>query len=66
MRKPKASDQVWKRVFHQGKVEAFVAHDYPDFYYKVTVQDKRPKYFFGETAWQDYQRYAYDELLVVQ
>ena len=63
MARPRSGDQVWKRVFHQWNVEAFVAHDYPDFYYMVNVKGKRPKYFWGETAWADYQRYASDELV---
>lgn len=65
MARPKASDQIWKRVFHQWNVEAYESHDYKDFYYKVEVRGKRPKYFWGETAWMDYQRYAADELVVV-
>jgi hypothetical protein len=32
-----------------------------DSWYKVIVPGKRPKYFFGETAWMDAQRYAGDE-----
>jgi len=63
MAKPKASEQIWNRIFHQWNVEAFEAHDYKDFYIKVLVKGKRPKYFWGETAWSDYQRYASDELI---
>jgi hypothetical protein len=63
MAKPKASDQIWHRIFHQSGIEAYEAHDYKDFYIKVVVPNKRPKYFWGETAWSDYQRYAYDELM---
>ena len=62
MARPKASDQIWKQRFHNSVVTVYVAHDYPDFYYKVDVKGKRPKYFFGETAWSDYQRYAADEI----
>jgi hypothetical protein len=62
MARPKASEQVWHRIFHQGGVEAYEAHDYKDFYIKVLVEGKRPKYFWGETAWVDYQRYASDNI----
>ena len=65
MKRPKASDQIWKRIFRQWNVEAFESHDYQEFYVKVIVKGKRPKYFWGETAWADYQRYASDELVMV-
>jgi hypothetical protein len=64
-RRPKASDQIWKRIFHQWNVEAFEAHDYKDFYIKVVVKDKPVKYFWGESAWANYQRYASDSLQVL-
>jgi hypothetical protein len=64
-RRPKASDQIWKRIFHQWNVEAFEAHDYKDFYIKVVVKDKPVKYFWGESAWMNYQRYASDSLQVL-
>lgn len=62
MSRPKASDQHWHRIFHQGPVEIYEAHDYRDFYYRVDVRGLRSKYFWGETAWQDYQRYASDNI----
>jgi hypothetical protein len=62
-RRPKPSDQVWKRIFHQWNVEAYEAHDYKDFYIKVVVKDKPVKYFWGENAWANYQRYAMDNLI---
>jgi hypothetical protein len=62
-RRPKPSDQVWKRIFHQWNVEAYEAHDYKDFYIKVVVKDKPVKYFWGENAWANYQRYAMDNLV---
>ena len=31
---------------------------------KVVANGKRPKYFYGETAWQDAKRYAYDMLMI--
>jgi hypothetical protein len=33
------------------------------FYIKVEVRDKPVKYFWGESAWANYQRYAYDNLV---
>jgi hypothetical protein len=61
--RPKASEQHWHRVFHNGIVTVSEAHDYRDFYYMVEVKGDRPKYFWGETAYADYQRYAYDKTL---
>lgn len=63
MSRPKASEQYWHRIFHQANIKVYEAHDYRDFYYRVDVENKRSKYFWGETAWADYQRYAYDEML---
>lgn len=33
---------------------------FDDDYWRVTAVGKRPKYFYGETAWQDASRYASD------
>lgn len=63
MARPKASDQIWKQRFHNNTVTLYVAHDYPDFYYKVVAKDNPIKYFWGESAWSDAQRYAYDKTL---
>ena len=63
MVRPKASEQVWKQRFHNNAITLYVAHDYPDFYYRVDVKGDRSKYFWGETAYADSQRYAYDKTL---
>jgi hypothetical protein len=61
-RKPLVSEvSGWTRTFHQEGVCVYEADNYED-YYKCTVGDSRPKYFFGETAWMDVQRYALDNL----
>lgn len=34
--------------------------DIDDFFFKVSGKKVKTKYFYGETAWQDSQRYASD------
>jgi hypothetical protein len=60
-RKPSVGSTSWTRIFHNGGVEVYEADKYHDFY-KVIKNDRSvpPKYFFGETAWMDTQRYAVD------
>ena len=61
-RKPLVSEvESWDRVFHQEGVYIYEASNYED-YFKCTVGSNRPKYFFGETAYMDVQRYALDNL----
>lgn len=60
-KKPSVSSTSWTRIFHNGKVEVYEADRYYDFYRVITKDgSKRPKVFFGETAWMDTQRYAVD------
>jgi hypothetical protein len=60
-KRPSVTATKWKRIFHNDKVEVFESENYHD-YYKVLInaRGERPKYFFGETAWMDCQRYAVD------
>ena len=60
-KKPSVSSTTWSRTFHEGKVSVYTSDKYQDFF-KVTVDGSRPKYFFGETAWMDAQRYALDSM----
>lgn len=60
-KKPSVSSTTWSRTYHGHGVEIHEADEYFDFY-KCTVENKRPKYFFGETAHMDVQRYALDHL----
>ena len=62
MAKPKVSDQTWIRIFHNSIIDVFESEEHPDFYFKVQPKQGRAKYFYGETAWSDYQRYAADLL----
>jgi hypothetical protein len=39
----------------------YEADNYYD-YYKVIPGSDRPKYFFGETAWMDCQRFVVDKI----
>lgn len=47
---------------HEQGVEIFESEEYPGDYYKVCVPGKRPKYFYGELAYADFQRYATDNI----
>ena len=55
----------WRGDEFAGEVRVYRGYPFPDFY-KVTFRPKgegkanRPKYFYGETAWNDTERYVYD------
>lgn len=38
---------------------------FEDDYFKVITSDKKTKYFYGEMAWSDAERYAYDYEMTV-
>ena len=59
-KKPSVGSTTWTRIFHNGGVRVYEADRYEDFY-KVEPAGERPKYFFGETAWMDTQRFAVDK-----
>lgn len=59
MARPKVGDMTWRRIYHSKFAEVFEA-DEDDFFFKVVKTGDKPKYFYGETAFQDYQRYVYD------
>lgn len=59
MAKPKVADQTWRRIYHSRVAEVYESDSEND-YYKVVLEDMRPKYFYGELAFQNYQRYVYD------
>jgi hypothetical protein len=58
-KKPSVSSTTWTRIFHNAGVSVYEADKYYDFY-KVSPGSGKPKYFFGETAWMDAQRFAVD------
>ncbi len=58
-KKPSVSSTTWTRIFHNSGVDVYESDKYYDFY-KVSPKSGKPKYFFGETAWMDTQRYAVD------
>ena len=63
-RKPLVSEvDDWIQTYHDrfNAVKIYEASNYYD-YYKCTVEKKRPRFFFGETAWVDVQRYALDNV----
>lgn len=72
MRKPRVNDvnkwywTTWNTNDYDGlkEVAVGVADNYPD-YYKVLISKsgkaERPKYFYGESAWSDVNRYVNDE-----
>jgi len=59
MTKPKAADQTWRRIYHSRFAEVYESDETQD-YYKVNLKDQRPKYLYGELAFQNYQRMVYD------
>ena len=59
MTKPKASDQTWRRIYHSQVAEVYESDTEND-YYKVVLEGMRPKYFYGELGFQNYQRYVHD------
>lgn len=60
-KKPSVSSTTWNQIFHDRGVYVYEADKYYDFY-RVTSGSDRPKYFFGETAWMDCQRYVVDKI----
>lgn len=58
-KRPPVSSTTWKRIFHNEGVEVYEADKYYD-YYKVIPKGGRSKYFFGESAWMNAQRFAVD------
>ncbi len=61
-KKPSVSSvSSWTQIFHQRDVKVYEADNYYD-YYKVISGSDRPKYFFGETAWMDCQRFVVDKI----
>jgi hypothetical protein len=60
LKKPSVNATEWIRIFHNTGVEVYEAEAFYD-YYKVIPEGERPKYFFGETAWMDAQRFAVDK-----
>jgi hypothetical protein len=58
-KKPSVTSTSWTRIFHNGGVTVYESDRYHDFY-KVYPAGNRVKYFFGETAWMDAQRFAVD------
>lgn len=58
-KKPSVSSTTWTRIFHNGGVDVYEADKYYD-YYKVSPKNGKPKYFFGESAWMNAQRFAVD------
>jgi len=59
MRRPKAGDQTWRRIYHSRVAEVFESDTENDFY-KVVLEGKAPKFFYGELAFQNYQSCVHD------
>jgi hypothetical protein len=60
-KKPSVKDTTWTRIFHYNTAQVMESDRYCDFY-KVVVEGQRPKYFFGESAWMNCQRYVVDKI----
>ena len=63
-KKPSVSSTTWRGIFHEKDIKVYEADRYYDFY-KIIAGSDRPKYFFGETAWMDTQRYVVDKIGMV-
>lgn len=59
-KKPSVGSTTWTRIFHNGGVHVYESDKYYDFY-KVVPAGEKPKYFFGESAWMNTQRFAVDK-----
>jgi hypothetical protein len=57
--KPKAGDQVWRRIYHSQVAEVFESDTEND-YYKVVLEGQRPKFFYGELAFRNYQHVVHE------
>jgi hypothetical protein len=58
-KKPSVNSTTWSRFFHNDGVEVYESDKYYDFY-KVIPKNGKAKYFFGEMAWMNAQRFAVD------
>jgi hypothetical protein len=61
--KPRVSEvKGWVTNVELSNENATVAHaDIDDFFMKVSGKGFKTKYFYGENAWSDSQRYADDQ-----
>lgn len=57
--KPKVSECTWSEFYVTDTIN--VMHDYDNDYFKVRINNSRPKYFYGEMAYHDARRYVQDE-----
>ena len=57
--KPKVSECTWSEFYITDTIN--VMHDYDNDYFKVRINNGRPKYFYGEMAYHDSRRYVQDE-----
>jgi hypothetical protein len=57
--KPSVADTTWSRIFFNDGVIVYESDKFYDFY-KVVANNTRAKYFFGELAWNNAERYAVD------
>lgn len=60
-KKPSVNSTTWRRIFHYDTAQVMASEKYYDFY-KAVVEGERPKYFFGESAWMNCQRYVVDKI----
>jgi hypothetical protein len=61
MTKPKVNSVTWFPIYNgDTNINVYEANEDNSFF-KVTVPNKRPKYFYGESAWSAVQRHVVDE-----
>lgn len=59
-RKPKVSETGWDQTFHNEGITFYTSDTFFDYYKVVIKKTKKTKYFFGESAWMNAQRFAVD------
>ena len=63
MQRPKSKDVTWRQIFHNIAGTVYQAEEDEDFYKVKVKRFNQTKFFYGETAYMDYQRYMYDMTL---
>jgi hypothetical protein len=58
-KKPSVDSTSWAEIFSNTNVKVYEAYKYYDFY-KLVPRNGKVKYFFGESAWADLERYSAD------
>jgi hypothetical protein len=61
--KPKVSECTWSEFYVTDTIN--VMHDYDNDYFKVRINNSKPKYFYGEMAYQNSRRFVEDQAGII-